>query len=161
MLIEVFCDGASRGQGQKRIGEAACAVVVYKNRKKIAQFARGLGLRNNNEAEYEGLISALLICSMAEFYDPIIYTDSAVVANQVNRKWKCRNESLVPLLMTVQDIQSEFNFKVVQVERNFVWEPDSLCNEFLDKVEKEKKVTTEERLKHSRTQKASKPSQKK
>jgi ribonuclease HI len=35
MHIEVFCDGAARGQGQKKNGEAACAVVVYRNRKKI------------------------------------------------------------------------------------------------------------------------------
>jgi ribonuclease HI len=48
MHIEVFCDGASRGQGQKKLGEAACATVVYKNRKKVAQFARGLGARSNN-----------------------------------------------------------------------------------------------------------------
>jgi len=138
MNIEVFCDGASRGQGQKKVGEASCAAIVYKNRKKVAQFARGLGLRSNNEAEFEAVISALLICSMSDFYDPIIYTDSAVVANQINGKWKCRNNSLLPLLMTIEDIKEEFNFKVVQVERNFVWEPDELCNQFLDKLEEKK-----------------------
>jgi len=136
--IEVFCDGASRGQGQKKVGEASCAAIVYKNRKKVAQFARGLGLRSNNEAEFEAVISALLICSMSDFYDPIIYTDSAVVANQINGKWKCRNNALLPLLMTIEDIKEEFNFKVVQVERNFVWEPDELCNQFLDKLEEKK-----------------------
>lgn len=135
MNIEVFCDGASRGQGQKKVGDAACAVVVYKNRKKIAQFARGLGHRSNNEAEYEAVIAGLLICSMADFFDPIIYTDSAVVANQINGKWRCKNESLIPLLMTVEDIRDEFNFKVVQVDRSFVWEPDALANEFLDTLE--------------------------
>lgn len=134
MHIEVFCDGASRGQGQKKTGEASCATVVYKNRKKAAQFARGLGLRTNNEAEFEAVISGLLICSMSDFRDPIIYTDSAVVANQISGKWKCKNRSLLPLLMTVQDIKEEFNFKIVQVERSFVWEPDQLCNEFLDKL---------------------------
>jgi len=138
MIIEVFCDGASRGQGQKKIGEAACAVSVYRNRKKIAQFARGLGPRTNNEAEYEAVISGLLICSMGEFYDPIIYTDSAVVANHISGKWKCKHDSLTPLLMTIEDIKDEFNFKVVQVERSFVWEPDALCNEFLDKLEERK-----------------------
>lgn len=138
MNIEVFCDGASRGQGQKKVGEASCAVVVYKNRKKIAQFARGLGFRSNNEAEYEAVIAGLLICSMADFVDPIIYTDSAVVANQINGKWRCKNDSLIPLLMTVEDIRDEFNFKVVQVERSFVWEPDALANEFLDSLEARK-----------------------
>jgi ribonuclease HI len=138
MHIEVFCDGASRGQGQKRIGEASCAVVVYKNRKKVAQFARGLGRRSNNEAEYEAVIAGLLICSMSDFLDPILYTDSAVVANHINGNWKCKNKSLLPLLMTVQDIKEEFKFRLVQVQRNFVWEPDALCNQFLDNLEKRK-----------------------
>ncbi len=144
MIIEVFCDGASRGQGQKRIGEAACATTIYRNRKKIAQFARGLGPRSNNEAEYEAVIAGLLICSMGDLLNPVIYTDSAVVANQINGKWKCRNDSLLPLLMTVEDIRDEFNFKVVQVERSFVWEPDALANEFLDTLEKRKTPKTKD-----------------
>lgn len=135
MNIEVFCDGASRGQGQKKFGEAACSAVVYRNRKKIAQFARGLGPRTNNEAEYEAVIAGLLICSMADLADPIIYTDSAVVANQVNGKWKCKNPTLIPLLMTIEEIKDEFNFRVVQVKRSFVWEPDALANAFLDELE--------------------------
>jgi len=144
VIIEAFCDGASRGQGQKKIGEAACATTIYRNRKKIAQFARGLGSRSNNEAEYEAVIAGLLICSMGDLLNPIIYTDSAVVANQINGKWKCRNDSLLPLLMTVEDIRDEFNFKVVQVERSFVWEPDALANEFLDTLEKRKLPKTKD-----------------
>ncbi len=139
MNIEVFCDGASRGQGQKRFGEAACAAIVYKNRKKVAQFARGLGPRTNNEAEYEAVIAGLLICSMSDLIDPIIYTDSAVVANQISGKWKCKNSSLMPLLMTVEDIRSEYNFRVLQVPRSFVWEADALANTFLDELELRKK----------------------
>lgn len=139
MNIEVFCDGASRGQGQKKFGEASCAAVVYKNKKKIAQFARGLGRRTNNEAEYEAVIAGLLICSLSDLVDPIIYTDSAVVANQINGKWKCKNASLMPLLMTVQEIRSEYKFRVVQVPRSFVWEPDMLANEFLNQLEEKKK----------------------
>jgi len=139
MNIEVFCDGASRGQGQKRFGEASCAAVVYKNRKKVAQFARGLGARTNNEAEYEAVIAALLICSMSDFVDPIIYTDSAVVANHVNGKWECKNAALVPLLMTIEDIREEYSFRVVQVDRSFVWEADYLANVFLDELKERKK----------------------
>jgi ribonuclease HI len=81
---------------------------------------------------------------MADLLNPVIYTDSAVVANQINGKWKCRNDSLLPLLMTVEDIRDEFNFKVVQVERSFVWEPDALANEFLDTLEKRKTPKTKD-----------------
>ena len=135
MNFEVFCDGASRGQGQKKVGEAACSVVVYKNRKKIAQFSRGLGPRGNNEAEYEAVIAGLLISAMADLVDPIIYTDSAVVANQISGKWECKNKLLIPLLMTIEDIRSEYNFRILQVPRSFVWEPDALATAFLDELE--------------------------
>lgn len=151
MNIEVFCDGASRGQGQKKIGEAACAAVVYRNRKKIAQFARGLGPRSNNEAEYEAVIAGLLICSMADLVDPIIYTDSAVVANQVNGRWKCKNESLIPLLMTVEEIRAEYNFRVVQVSRTFVWEPDALAKAFLDSLENRKEIIAKQYPRQKKT----------
>lgn len=141
MNFEVFCDGASRGQGQKRVGEAACSVVVYKNRKKIAQFSRGLGPRGNNEAEYEAVIAGLLISAMADLVDPIVYTDSAVVANQISGKWECKNKLLIPLLMTIEDIRSEYNFRILQVPRSFVWEPDALANAFLDELEIRNKQT--------------------
>jgi len=130
--VEVFCDGASRGQGQKKFGDAACAVIVYKNKKKVVEFARGLGARTNNEAEYEAVITALLICTMSDFVDPIIYTDSSVVANHVNQKWACKNSSLLPLLMTIEEIKSVYRFRLVQVQRNNVAEADSLANKFLD-----------------------------
>lgn len=138
MNIEVFCDGASRGQGQKKVGEASCAAVVYKNRRKVAQFARGLGQRTNNEAEYEAVIAALLMCSMSDFKDPIIYTDSAVIANHISGKWKCKNAALLPLLMTIEDIKEEYQFRVLQVPRAFVWEADMLANEFLDQLKDRK-----------------------
>lgn len=132
MNVEVFCDGASRGQGQKKFGDAACAVIVYKNKKKVVEFARGLGARTNNEAEYEAVITALLICTMSDFVDPIIYTDSSVVANHVNQKWVCKNSLLLPLLMTIEEIKSVYRFRLVQVQRNYVIEADSLANKFLD-----------------------------
>lgn len=138
MLIQVYCDGASRGQGQKTTGEAACATVVYKNGREIARYARGLGKRTNNEAEYEALITSLLICSMADLYDPIIYSDSAVVVNQVNGKWECRNEHLLPLWQSVKIIQEEFRFRLEQVPRKVVAEPDFYANQFLDSLQEYK-----------------------
>jgi ribonuclease HI len=138
MLIEAVCDGASRGQGKKKMGEAACGVVVYKNGKEIARYARGLGKRTNNEAEYEAVITSLLICSMAELNDPIIYSDSAVVVNQVNGKWQCRNDNLFTLLKSIKIIQKEFRFRIQHVPRAYVHEADRLANSFLNDLEKDK-----------------------
>ena len=137
MIIEVVCDGAARGQGQKKMGEAACAVIVYKNEREIARVARGLGKRTNNEAEYEAVITGLLLCSMADLPDPIIYSDSAVVVNQVTGKWRCHAETLLPFYKTVKEIQSEYRFRIRQVPRRFVGNADRLANAFLDELEQD------------------------
>lgn len=140
-MIEVFVDGGSRGQGKAKVGDAACAAVIFKNRKKIAEYARPLGRRTNNEAEYEALICGLLICAMStEITDPIIYSDSSVVVNQVNGKWECKDEKLVPLLMSVNIIKKEYRFKLVQVPRSFVHDPDYLLNQCLDQLQAERQA---------------------
>ena len=38
----------------------------------------------------------------------------------------------------IQDIKEEYKFRVIQVPRAFVWEPDSLANEFLNQLELKK-----------------------
>ena len=135
MLVEAICDGASRGQGQKKIGEAACATVIFSNNKEVARYARGLGKRTNNEAEYEAVITTLLICSMTDLCDPIIYSDSAVVVNQITGKWNCRSAALLPLLHSIRLIQNEYRFRIQQVPRSVVHEADSYANEFLNQLE--------------------------
>jgi ribonuclease HI len=79
---------------------------------------------------------------MADLMDQILYTDSAVVANQFNGIWQCRNRTLVPLLMTLEDIRSEYKFRIVQVPRSFVWEADALASAFLDQLAIRKKNIT-------------------
>lgn len=140
MLYEVFVDGASRGQGQVEIGEAACAVVIYKNRKLITQYARPLGRRTNNEAEYEAVITALLMCaSDPDIKDPIIYSDSLVVVNHVNGKWKC-NDTLFPLLTAVRIVKQDYRFRLIHTKRKDVHTADALVNKCLDHLEEEKKA---------------------
>lgn len=135
MLTEVFIDGACRNNGNPALPNfAACAVVIYQNRQEVVRIARGLGDRTNNEAEYEALIHALLICSVS-YIDPVIFSDSALVVNQTNGTWKCLNQSLFPFYKTVQDIKAEYNFQLVHVPRKFVRVADRLCNTCLDELE--------------------------
>lgn len=142
MFIEVFVDGASKGQGRITKdaegnevrapgGEAACAVIIYKNKKEVVRYARGLGYRTNNEAEYEAVLTALLICVMSDFELPVIYSDSQVVVNQVNGVWRCNTDSLLPLLLSIREIQENYHFRLQHVKRDFVSEADALAKNFL------------------------------
>lgn len=137
MFIEVFCDGASRGQGSIDPGEAACGVLIYRNKKLIGQFARGLGRRSNNEAEYEAVLNAIMMCWAADLSDPIIYSDSKLVVFQVNGDWQCKASALVPYLLTIQDIQEVFRFRIKYAPRDShgIKMADALANEFLDNLQ--------------------------
>lgn len=133
MTTEVFIDGACRNNGIPGATlQAACAVVIYEKHKEIARFVRPLGQRSNNQAEYEALIMALLMCRMADIVDPIIYSDSAVVVNQVSGKWRCSHTSLIPLFYAVESLGAEYNFKLLHVPRKYVRVADKLCNKCLD-----------------------------
>jgi len=136
MVYECYVDGASRGQGSdgQKTGHGAIAVLIYKNRKLIGQYARALGRRTNSEAEYEAVLLALIMCWSADLRNPIIYTDSEMVAKQISGKWVCNNERLIPLLHSVREIEEDFRFKVQHVPRKYVREADTLVNQFLDKV---------------------------
>lgn len=139
-LIEAYVDGASRAQGTRddtgtvRRGEAACGITIYRNRKLIGSFARGLGKRSNNEAEYEAVLNCIMMCWAADLADPIIYSDSLLVVKHINGDWDCNVAELLPYLLTIQDISEVFRFRVRHVLRSDagIKHADWLANEFLD-----------------------------
>lgn len=137
-VYECFVDGASRGQGTRDNegnlvhGHGAAAVLIYKNKKLIGQYARALGRTHNNQAEYEAVLIALMLCWAAGLEDPIIYSDSNLVVNQINGDWDCKNEDLIPLLLSVREIQEVYRFRIQHVSRHVVTEADELVNKLLD-----------------------------
>lgn len=140
-MYEIFIDGAARGQGVEGAElRAACAFVAYHKRQRIAQYARTLGARTNNEAEYEALIMALLSARSGGYTDPIIYSDSKLVVEQVNGKLKCKSLNLLPLLHSVRILQEDYRFKLMHVKRAFVHEADHLANVCLDNLYGKKKL---------------------
>lgn len=139
MSVSVYCDGASRGQGviPGISGEGAVGVVIYKNDKLIGKFGRGLGKATNNAAELEAILTGLLLCwANPDLSDPIIYSDSQLACKLINKEWMCNNVALRPLLLSIQEIQEVFRFRLIQVPRIEVAEADKLAKMFLDNLEK-------------------------
>lgn len=82
-MKEIYVDGSGwNGQVSK-----ACILVDGQDPEIITRHDE----KTNNEMEYEALFVALL--ELAEDGD-IIYTDSQLVANQINKGWKCNHEHL-------------------------------------------------------------------
>ena len=149
MLVECYVDGAARGQGANgaSVGQGAAAVLIYVNggrrvgrgrnarREPDGQYARLLGLVSSSAAEYEAVILGALMCWAAGLTDPIIYSDSEMVAKQFNNEWRCENPALLPLLMSLQEIAEDFRFRVVQVPRSHVRHADEMAKKMLDLLE--------------------------
>ena len=51
-------------------------------------------LTTNNEAEYETLIIGLDLARVTGAENLVVYCDSQVVINQVNKDYECKNEQM-------------------------------------------------------------------
>ncbi|OGD65624.1 hypothetical protein A3F08_01110 [Candidatus Berkelbacteria bacterium RIFCSPHIGHO2_12_FULL_36_9] len=132
----VYSDGGSRGNP----GPAAYGFVIYNNKKeKIAEGLKFLGTLTNNQAEYHGILAALSAVKqlMANSQQPIVecFLDSQLIVEQMNGRYKIKNEGLKPLFWKIRELILELggnvSFKHIPREENK--EADKLANEAIDK----------------------------
>ena len=67
----------------------------------------------NNEAEYEALIHGLRVASSLGIKRLLVYGDSAVVINQVNKDWDCTKDNMDAYCAEVR--KSEKNFQGLEI----------------------------------------------
>jgi|SRR5579859_3890957 len=96
MILKIFTDGGSRGNP----GPAAAAFTV-KNENDEVLFQKGiyLGVKTNNDAEYEAFLASLeWVKENAENLEKESlekiewFLDSKLVVEQINKIWKVKNE---------------------------------------------------------------------
>lgn len=127
----VFTDGGARNNP----GPAAIAAII--GSKKYAEY---IGETTNNEAEYKAIIFALqkikqlLGKRKLQETEVIINSDSELVVNQLNGKYKILEPELGPLFIKVWNLKLDFpylSFHCVPREENT--QADRLVNEILNK----------------------------
>lgn len=132
--INVFTDGGSRNNP----GHAAVGVVIND-----LKFKKYIGIRTNNEAEYEGVILALEKLkenwSLEELNNSeiVFNLDSELVCKQINREYKIKDMKLSKLFLKIYNLKMDLeNIKFQHVRREYNKEADKLVNEALDEYEK-------------------------
>ncbi len=136
-ILNVYSDGASRGNP----GSSGAGGVIKDNQGIVLdEICEYLGQLTNNQAEYK----AMLIClERAIAYDPkiiIIFTDSELLANQINGRYKVKNPSLKVLYRRVLDRLNSFpEYKVKYISREDNLRADNLANEAIDLFQKGEK----------------------
>lgn len=127
MLI-VNIDGASRGNP----GPAGIGVVIIKDNLRIAEYKEFIGKKTNNQAESTALKKALQIASA--FDDEItVLSDSQLVVNQRNNKYKVRSKQLKIIYREISNLERHFKivmYKHIPREKNE--DADLLANRAID-----------------------------
>lgn len=143
--ISIYTDGGSRGNP----GSAAAGVVFCNEKGEVVKrFGKYLGGNiTNNEAEYSAAILGLEkfkstfgkpIAKLAEID---LYTDSELLSNQINGKYKIENEKLIPLFLKLWNLRIDFKkVKVNYISRNKNKEADKMVNEVLDSERKKQNL---------------------
>ncbi len=123
---KLFFDGASKGNP----GLAGAGAVIYNCEKEIWYGSKFVGEKStNNQAEYSGLIIGLTRAIELNIKSLLVNGDSLLVINQMNGKYKCHSENVLPFYHTAKELSSKFdNIQYHHIFRNFNKRADKLSN---------------------------------
>lgn len=130
MKVTLHTDGASRGNP----GQAGLGVVIFaEDGQKILEVSEYLGSTTNNVAEYQALIRGLEEAKILGATVVEVFTDSELMARQINGQYKVKNAGLIPLYQKAKELLSRFqSTKVSHIRREFNKEADKLANLAID-----------------------------
>ena len=128
---DLFVDGAADLHSQT----AGIGGVIYSSNNEIFSFSEYLHDATNNEAEYNALIMGLKSLLKLNLLNPIIYSDSELIVNQVNGEYRVKNDRMKLLHKEVIDLLSNFEtWSLIHVLRDKNKVADKLANEGRKKV---------------------------
>ncbi|EKD70990.1 MAG: fructose-2 6-bisphosphatase-like protein [uncultured bacterium] len=99
-----------------------------------------LGVTTNNQAEYHGILNALkylllhVTCYMLHDFQIECFLDSQLIVEQMNGRYKIKNEGLKPLYWEIRGLIMDLGGKVTfaHIPRAQNAEADKLVNEAID-----------------------------
>ncbi len=127
--VEIYIDGAARGNP----GNSGIGVLIRETKDKNREIKKYLGTKTNNQAEYTALITALESATDLKDKQIKIFTDSLLVANQINGVWKVRHPEIISLNKKAKQLLQNFkNITIQHIPRELNREADRLANLAID-----------------------------
>lgn len=134
-FYNVFTDGGSRGNP----GSGAAAYVIEKCHDKVCTIIQEkhkyLGTVTNNQAEYQALVMATEEITKIECLDQVVFhLDSQLIVEQMNGRYKIKNEALIPLHNKAKELLSKLKCSIafIYIPREQNKRADKLVNQALD-----------------------------
>lgn len=131
MKVILYTDGAARGNP----GPAAIGIVLTdEHGRELAALGETIGVTTNNVAEYRALLRGLE-CAAAHHASGIeVRTDSLLMAQQLQGRFKVRAANLQPLFVQAQRALATLKpWSVHHVPRELNRRADAMANEALDR----------------------------
>ena len=129
--IAMYIDGAADLHSKT----AGIGGVIYSSNNEIFSFSEYLHDATNNEAEYSALIMGLKSLLKLKLLNPVIYSDSELIVNQVNGVYRVKNDRMKLLHKEVISLLSNFEtWSLIHVLRDKNKVADKLANEGRKKV---------------------------
>ncbi len=123
----LFIDGAAEFDEDLKPNNAGIGGLIKKGDELIYSFSENIGIRTNNEAEYSALIKGIKACLDHKIYHINIFSDSELVVNQVNGKYKLKDPKMIKLHAEVAKLCSELeSWTISHVPREQNEEADHL-----------------------------------
>jgi len=114
-------------------------MIVTEDGRLLKRYSRYVGVRTNNQAEYEALMSALESASELTDQEVTCCMDSELVVKHLNGEYRVINPELKTMWLRVQELKQSFQritFKSVPRTDINVKQVDRLANQALDRVKK-------------------------
>nr|QFG73668.1 MAG: RNaseH [Megaviridae environmental sample] len=89
----IYTDGACKGNP----GRAGIGIVFYDNGVEIYNSHDYIGITTNNIAEYTAIKKALEHALKLSHLDVIVYSDSMLAVQQLNGKWRVKNQDILAI----------------------------------------------------------------
>lgn len=135
MRLSIYTDGGSRGNP----GHSGYGFAVFDNHDNLVhQASQYLGIKTNNEAEYQGLLSALTWLQTYSQTNTItsadFFMDSELIVRQLQGDYKVKAANLLPIFSQVKKVLSCLNFPInfIHVLRHKNKLADQLANLAMD-----------------------------
>ena len=131
-MAKIYFDAATKGNP----GMSACGIVIVEETERHT-FAQVLGEMDNHSAEWEALIYALQQAIQLQVPNALIYTDSQLIEDAVNRNY-VKNKRFKPYLEKFNQHAQKFDLCFVKwVPRGQNKEANQLAQQTLYRATKQ------------------------
>jgi len=131
LALEIFCDGASRGNPGP--AGAGALLRVEDGGKVLARVCKPLGRATNNEAEYAALLLGLQEARRLNAERVSVFADSELVIKQLNGVYRVKHPVMRERHQEAMRLLAQFKaWRATHVPRERNTEADRLANQALD-----------------------------